>query len=483
MQYQSTITNPNVTPMTLNPSVDNTILTKGATVMLQRLANPHIPANTSALWTNPNTNKVEVNPWYNPYVTIDYISQIPVWNSTTASYQSVGKKQPYAALLTPKANTNPPNPFGTSSPVLTQTGNAGGNPQHTFGRVNNPGPALGSADWLVHLDRALVSPIELMQVSQYQPHQLTQRFKFTDPDLTGGTSTYQHAPMSTWYDETTRLYRVFEFFETRDRLAGFTDGQRTTGKININTIWDEQTFQALCDAQKGNSFTGSDSGLNNDVHKIWNQLLLLRSPNYSAANGTYQIGPTNMALSQVDPTVAPLSADRPFLGHAPGASTGNTSMYSQYPLTRGINDTIFRSYTAKNPDPNNPTAPRLFALASSTTANQAGNTGTSNPYINQQLLTKIFNNITTRSNTFAVFLTVGFFEVTDDTVRPVKLGAEMNASEGRAIRHRMFAIIDRTVLANNPYPTTTDPKAPAPKQPFRPGADSTGVVPYWTVIN
>src|SRR5206468_11280053 len=83
-------------------------------------------------------------------------------------------------------------------------------------------------------------------------------------------------------------------------------------------------------------------------------------------------------------------------------------------------------------------------------------TATPNPYAYYEMLTKIQNNLTTRSNAFAVFLTVGFFDVMDDTTLPVKLGAEIKNKNGQPTRHRMFAVVDRTNLALDASTGPTD---------------------------
>src|SRR5262249_11712356 len=157
---------------------------------------------------------------------------------------------------------------------------------------------------------------------------------------------------------------------------------------------DPETFRAICDAQPANYFRGTD------VDRLFAQFLY--DPTGAAS------GPGRRTQSPV-----PGPGDRPFLGFAAGACPSGTG-----------------------PDGAADTLGRLTPCAAAP-----------HPSLADHLLAKIAGQVTSRSNVFAVWLTVGFFEVTDDRTRPVKLGAEIGRAEGRQVRHRMFAIVDRTNLS------------------------------------
>ncbi len=366
----------------------------GITVLLRRLINPYLPPDQQpAIGGAPN-------PAYNPYDTIDYLQGIPLNNATNPSvaYSSSGKCQPYAADPSQVAAQMPASTLAT---------------RQTFGRQNIPTPVSGHYDWLVHLDRPLLSPAELLQVSGYPPHLLMHRFMSTNP-LTGAIVPFgQRVP---WFGEDNRLYRIFEFFHAAQQPLGTPPIDRNTGKVNINTIWDPETLLALCDPQPGNHFTDADvynPANPKDANSVYGRLLALRTP------GT-----------------APGPSDRPFLslavGHSPKPGDGTYPAGGDplFPKGSGINDTLLRSAF---PDGGADTS-RLFE------------TPGEHPYLRFELLTKLFNHLTARSNVFAIWLTVAFFEVVDDTSRPVKLGPEIDRAEGRSRRHRMFAVVDRTNL-------------------------------------
>src|SRR5262249_53615397 len=153
-----------------------------------------------------------------------------------ATYAARGRRQPYAADAGQQADQ-------VSSATTQKT-------QHTFGQANNPGPASGRYDWLVHLDREPVSAADVLHASGCQPHQLTQRFLLGDGSTPG--QRFQH--YARWFDQTRRLYRAFEFFTTHGRGAGAPNepGGRVAGKVNLNAVWDAETFLALCDPSSAN---------------------------------------------------------------------------------------------------------------------------------------------------------------------------------------------------------------------------------------
>jgi hypothetical protein len=144
--------------------------------------------------------------------------------------------------------------------------------------------------------------------------------------------------------------------------------------------------------------------------------------------------------------------DRPFLGMATGLTSAADTQFIQ---ARSIDDTLLRSFTTGGK------TGRLLQASSDISTPQSPPT---HPYLQYQLLNKIYNNVTNRSNVFAIWVTVGFFEVEDATTTPPKLGKEIGAAEGRQVRHRMFAIVDRTNMAAAQTATTaatvTIPTAP-----------------------
>jgi hypothetical protein len=491
-------------------------------LLLRRLACPNLPPNP--IPTLGANGRVTYN-WqplglglpYNPYVTVDritggYTLQHAMQRNgpnpdigAITSRQSFGRRQPLDAL-----------PLDMSASTLKQPNQ----PQHTFFQHNfqSPNPPTPRDvstpqfqipfDWMVHLDRQVVSPIELMYVAGVKPHQVTAAFA----QRNGINFTAQHHLVPWTVEQMTpsggtapvtsaRLYRLFEVMQAQSRVNGVMPGGRTPGKININTIWDPEVFLALCDAQPGNGFYDVPGVLNNNNanHYLYkpratnilqsrNTLIFDTPPSIPplppeepqtvywrmmAQRSPGLIPPLIPPAFQAPPVSISLS-DSPFTGFGAGYTTTGDAMSVLSPPTatggtaqaRGIRNTMLAPDPTANPTTSDPL--RIFEPASTTQTTtlvtdpvtgrrvrKTFNNGLyTHPYQRFELLSKIFNNVTTRSNCFAVLLTVGFFEVTDDTARPVKLGREIGRAENRHIRHHMIALVDRTRL--NVFDTTVD---------------------------
>jgi hypothetical protein len=550
------------------------------TVILQRLLCPYLPPNYQGMENEfPPTNRESVdlqqaqganvypppaqaqydpNKPYNPYITVDYMEDVWVNDARTnigksnrqggtaqtpvTSRHSNVRKEPYAGLFVRDAkalSSGTVQADVTKSQVVPCTGGTSKTgPKHTLFNENTPHNS--TFHWLTHMDRELISPMELLQVSTYAPHELTQQFAIPDPKNLAQPLYYQHRAF--WDDQqnlqASRVYRLFEFLHCHDRGAGMvstvtltvkkvasqgeadaqgltpysfalsglhgvpgngwgvpwrlgdpaisatgsgpkrmaTKGatmvtiwnpnatpsnmetvmitnstdrtitvklrlpshgvgdsvifwhidERLPGQINLNTLWDPEVFSALCDGTAGPA--GANSFSDADVKNIFNQMVQMRTP--SSKGGRPMPGPN----------------DRPFKGMGQGWATSDDP---QYPYGAGIEDSWLRSIPNPNQGgddgqpQNNTPVNRLFDLP-------AQNNPVHHPYVKNLLLNKIYNTITCRSNVFAVWLTVGFFEVVDNSVIPPKLGNEIGSQEpGRVIRHRMFAIVDRSAEATS----------------------------------
>jgi hypothetical protein len=498
-------TNPSTAPYTLPYTLQSTQMsytlpitdaTTSATmpapiVLLQRLACPLLPPN--------NTPPAAGQPYsatnlpYNPYITVDsfyfqngwindsryYNTTMPLTPTPMAQRTSFGRMQPFAGqqaltrvqTVTPPPANQPINTFfshNTPSKVTTSTTT----------------PPLGF-DWNTHLDRNLISPIELLFVHGGRPMDLTQQF-------VDNSDTLNQARYAPWLDQQSRLHRFLEVAETRPITAGVAPWGRIPGKVNINGVWpsylgatpsqgvQSDIWNALCDAQPGNVFTQAD------VNKVFQVMFGQRSTNvgYFSKSSTNPIlgnswnmpGPTDLQLVTAANAFfgGPLqnlgysgvnnngtnstgwNLDRPFWGHGTGfASTPTDPMAQTLPLNttfattppgaqqpatvalyRGLDNSLLRPLA-----PGTAAGARTFGVP-------VTNTVATHPYQKMELLNKIYGSVTTRSNVFAVYLTVGFFTVTNDQTTPVQLGAEVGRAENRQVRHRMFAIVDRSNLTN-----------------------------------
>jgi len=176
-------------------------------------------------------------------------------------------------------------------------------------------------------------------------------------------------------------------------------------------------------------------------------------------------------MQQVNPAY-PTRFGNPFRSFAGATCIPPTSSSGQGLsdlVGREVNATILRPQVDFLPPPNPPT-PRfltepLFRSPDATTATPSldfCNTDR-NPFFRYRNLMRLGNLVTTRSNVYAVWITVGYFEVepppanvTPASVgRPAEwltiypegyaLGRELGIDTGEVKRHRAFYIIDRSV--------------------------------------
>jgi hypothetical protein len=453
-------------------------------IYLQRLANPLKPYNN--VWGDPD---------YNPYRTIDCMAaDLTVFNGVS------DKTDPYAGGNAPgnfhfesrqRGENNDNNyaagglntnmdlwrqePVDKSYSAPTPTSSVPGHYftaglKHSLGYLNqpfgSPGISLtgekgllagtttaqyGTFPWLTWNNRPYVSPLELTLVPWLSSSQLLGRYAVG----TGTASPYtaynvpfpqllNFFPSGAPGSPDEELHRVLEYltvpspFVGTDVWANPTSAENGThayhppfnqisnyrepGRINLNTIYDQNVFNAL--------MAGGTSSTSGSSWTQWPTFVQSRS------------GGTGTGVLDMPPVSSPTEFAHPFRSFA-GATmiptlAGNNPLKPQ----REIDVTLLR----ESPAGGQP----LFQFSSA--APTASDNTVRNPYFHYQGLQRLGNLVTTRSNVFAVWITVGYFEVKPwpngvDTAHPdgYQLEAELGIDTGEVVRHRAFYIIDRTL--------------------------------------
>jgi len=563
-------------------------------VMLRRLANPYQKFDKS---TNPWIT-VDYQDWVPAYDAVRWASDTDMLTKMDRTPKmsvggtgidkgvtppmvplpvSIGKVQPYASFATGtpvagagtattinsfpasfglgQAPTTAPaeqvnhtffrqNGVSSTAPVASALtlGVNGSSPTPTMlGTKTAPETIMTPFDWLVHLDRPLISQAELLHVQAVKPHEVTQYFlqppvtaangdqvrkdmgviPWLGVDTNNANATFGQPPL---YDSLSGrplfnyssannpsaltgngMFRALEVLRVKPWVYGTPSGGRVAGKVNIGTTQDPRIMQAILDPQN-NSFNATN------IDNLWvptSQQTVLQSTPFSGlftgpggrtanttpkalATGAIFQMPTlsqNTPVPVPGPTIDDLGSnnnnpDRPFKPFGVGQFTSGGQVMQ---AGSGIQDTILRTpqytaWTANTPynagDMRTSFGGIYLCTTAGLSAPMTGPSGTGNsitdnkavwsyvgqpgvptlwvqgqsqPYLQTEMLRKMMNNTTTVSNTFAVHLTVVFYNVrptgpqTDNgTIPRTLLGSEAFGTTPGDYRQQFFAIIDRT---------------------------------------
>lgn len=465
-------------------------------VLLRRLANPYMAFNGDS-----------TNAAYNPYVTVDVMDNVTAFDAMYRSKAdrdrraarptpatgydpvtdrfSIGKVQPYAGL---SVLTNPPSPaqgtynqyqpFPNSMVQAQVTQDAtSGNRKVTFGRHNGATATTPTAttvtgatlqtgetimapfDWLVHMDRPLVNQIELFPVRDSAPYLVTDQF------LRGGGGALDYEFGSArWRFTNDGLARALEFLTVKPFTASVAHGGRVPGQINVNVVQDRRVVRGLLDPQAGNLFpatfpdtawtTWMNSRSTLQPRTLFNgtsvpQEMPVPNSRVNTDTATQATMPYVPAPSTTDDETNGM--DRPFLMFgAPSASPQAGGFAPAYSGPNGGNENLTILRHDGNP------LPYLYSAQTAPGAT----------YFQPEPVRKMLNNITSVNHNYAVFLTIGYFEL--DPSGNVDLGGGLTmprlAQEAYInipgdMRQKFFAVVDMSNMAIDP---TTNAQAAQP---------------------
>jgi hypothetical protein len=352
----------------------------------------------------------------------------------------------YGPMTTPDASLEAPTKEFVGAP---NSKNTGGYSQ------NQPFP------WLTWNNRPFVSQHEMMLVPHSRSSKLLQHYSMIDPlslpavyDATSGTRQYGHLLnfFATSYDGGSgswtggpNLYRLFDYTHVPSRFMGtetwldpntFASGNGTAllhppfdrvfsfrepGKVNINTIFEARVWDAV-------------RGSNNSLANFTFTSLVDSRRGYGSSGGNAVL------LDSTVPT---------FFGNVFRAADAGDLVPVNSMKRAGVESSLLRSSTLT---PNGATSTHTQTdgfFADATSPAPVHVEPNRNPYFRYQKMQRLSNLVTTRSNVYAIWVTMGMFEVTVENngsgVFVERLGQEAGRETGSVKRHRAFYIVDRSI--------------------------------------
>ncbi len=436
------------------------------TVFLQRLADPTVP----------------FHPVFNPYICVDWATiDLTVFSGDdrlTGDYDPEGGAPgagPDEAFSTRQRGVNSRPLWSPITQFPANTPNTGASVyfqeelRETLGYVNDVNPRDATIDhfvqgevpneyigapkrttpWITSYNRPFDSPFELLQVPAASPSRIG--FEYTDAsdvdnpsvnDTSSGVNPYNnfYPPYShlTNFLQTTpvpatgpptpapHFYRLFDYVETPSPFVGtrqymnpaspidtyrapynYISRFRDPGRVNINMVFDKTVFDGL---------VAGAAGTQAQKDALWDQVQLSRK-GFDFGAAPYQPN-SNFPTLFANPFRASGAARLTPLPTQPGMQH------------REIDVTLLR------PHPQVPNVP-LFHVASGARHNNT----TSNSHFRYQGVSRLGNMLSTTSNVFGVWMTIGYFEITQNG----SLGIELGSDTGEVERHRAFYLIDRSI--------------------------------------
>lgn len=354
----------------------------------------------------------------------------------------------------------------------------------TNNNPSNPPPATFTI-WQPHFDRDFASVLDLLLIPVFGPAELTREMRAAQKDTLEGQitdqlgvgavgaklaaakfmvpedpSNYSNASPSRYLDN--RWHRVLEFLEVPTRtnsnlgIGSDLTIARVPGRVNWNTLRHPECLGGLID--DSNTLTLRIDGTDNTgapYHPAdpeagelfdrfegtgrnwWDQFVRSRDP----------IDPYWQSSIGIEVPLPGLPGSKPFRSLA---TVGYTSLAGVRHAS--VQDTILRalpSDVTAVPDPmaTAGTRRRLLEIGNLTEHNSSS----VDPLIRYRLMSKIANNSTTRSNSFAIFVSVKYFSAAADPANngAIRIGGPYNGKQEP--EHRGFFIVDRSKLEQGQY--------------------------------